>query len=1138
MSAVASLDETAEDLAADQEARIRAVDPDRSVILQAPAGSGKTTVLIERLLVLLARAQEPEEILAITFTRKAAAEMALRVAQVLLPEPDPSGLEARAQRLHALAQAVRERSQARGWRLTENPGRLRIQTLDALNRALALQMPLAARGSGSLGVLPQPGSAYRTAARRTLLDAQSDPSLRADVQVLFERMENDFGRCEALIAGMLARRTHWLPYLAGDAAVHLAARVTRSLEAVVEARLARARQLVPAALLQAGLTIGSETARHLQSRNATPGPWSEFLAADSLMSPSLRQWQALAAMALTQTGTWRKRLDVRAGFPPEDLQLKRRCTEWLAELAAQRGSLELFNEIQLLPDPQISADETQVLGVLARLLRLAVAELDLVFTEMGRVDYPAIAAAARTALGSVDDPTDLALRLDNRIQHILVDEFQDTSLEQTRLLALLTAGWMPEDGRTLFLVGDPMQSIYGFREAEVGMFLGARTAGIGTVPLEPLSLRRNFRSTAQLVEWNNRVFAQCFPETDDPRTSSVAYSRSVAARTAGVPGAVHLHRVLPGDAVGEAHSIARIVAQLRAAQADSSIAILVSARAHAGPIVAALEARQIAVAGVDLVSLAQLSIVRDLMALTQGLDHLGDRTAWLAMLRAPWCGLTLREISQLVGTGRSTTVWQRVCDPQVIAALAPDTQARLQRLRATLAPVLEYTRHEHLSGHESLARRVETAWLRLGGPAACAHEADLIHARAYLSALALWSQEPDWTGPQELPRRLDRLFAAHAAGAGQAVQIMTIHHAKGLEFDHVILPGLGRTRRRSERPLLQWLDLPHGTSGSDLLMVAVPPAAAAGPTPLGRYVTRLQEQRERNEATRLLYVAATRARLQLHLFGQLEDSTEAKPDPAPRAGTLLERLWPAIKDQFPPQAEGAAAIAPAQTAPLPILTPGPLERLSAAWQLPQLPQAPQSVTLPMASYEAASSDAAPSGWPLPQAAGDLVERAVCEVLRSLARRRRHLRGDAAMLLAQLLTRLQRLGCPEQTAAPCAAEGLQMLRACLDDARLQWIFTSLSAADAQAEVPLALTGMFAGRLTSIRADLSFLDPGGTRWLIDIAPQPLTELETAFGLRLSRHVQLAQALDDAPARAAVYLPGSQLFWAPPPSSSEGS
>ena len=954
---MSSTADSAADLAADQQARVRAVDPARSVILQAPAGSGKTTVLIERLLVLLAQAEAPEEILAITFTRKAAAEMALRVAQIL-KAPLEAASEPRAQHLQQLAHAVRARSQARGWRLTENPGRLRIQTLDSLNRALALQMPLGARGIGSLNVLPQPDNAYRSAARRTLLDAQTEVALRPDVQLLFERMENDFTRCETLIAGMLQKRTHWLPYLVGDAAQHLAARVQESLESVVRARLAWARQLFSPTLLQEGMSIGAASARYLQARDSTPGPWCEFNQATAQLPAvpaTSRQWQALATLALTQQGEWRKRFTVQEGFPPEDAALKLRVTQWLSELSRQRGALELLNEIQLLPDPQLSPDETRMLGALARLLGLAVAELQLVFTELGRVDYPAVAAAARAALGSIDDPTDLALRLDSRIRHILVDEFQDTSLEQTQLLTLLTAGWEAGDGRTLFLVGDPMQSIYGFREAEVGMFLSARSAGIGAVALEALSLRRNFRSAPALVQWINAVFAGSFAQVDDARTSSVAYAHSVAARSGEMVGGVYLHRVLPGDITGEAHVIARVVAELRIAQPESSIAILVSARRHAGPIVAALQAQRLAVTGVDLVPLAQLSIVRDLTALTQALDHLGDRTAWLAILRAPWCGLTLKQISHVVGSQRAATVWERLCDPQLQAALEPEAQLRLQRLQQILAVSFAEAAQTFSSGRESLARRVESAWLRLGGPAACAQEADLAHARVFFDALDQWSREPDWTGPQELPQRLTRLFAQHAAPAGPAVQIMTIHHAKGLEFDHVILPGLGRPRRRNERSLLQWLDLPRGTRGSDLLMVAVPPAAARGPSALGRYVAQLQNQRERNEATRLLYVAATRARLQLHLFGQLEDARVNKPDPAPRSGTLLERLWSAIGADFPTRPE----LLPDTATPESQAGRGTfamLERLRADWQLPRLPIGAHPSAVPIASYEVAAVD--------------------------------------------------------------------------------------------------------------------------------------------------------------------------------------
>ncbi len=1084
MTRLSNAADMAADLAADQEARRRAVDPARSVILQAPAGSGKTTVLIKRLLVLLAQADSPEEILAITFTRKAAAEMALRVAQIL---NSPS----------ETAQAVRARSEARGWRLVENPGRLRIQTLDALNRALALQLPLAARGSGSLSVLPQPGNAYRTAARRTLLDAQSDLALRPDVQLLFERMENDFARCETLLAGMLEKRTHWLPYLVGDAAQQLAARVQESLERVVRARLAWAQQLLSGTLVQEGLSLVAAAAEHLQPGPTTPAEPS-----------SQRQWQTLANLALTRQGRWRKRLSVQEGFPPADALLKRRGTAWLAELAVQPGALELLNEIQLLPDPQLSGDETQVLGVLARLLGLAVAELEVVFNELGRVDYPAIAAAARAALGSMDEPTDLALRLDSRIRHILVDEFQDTSLEQTRLLALLTAGWAPGDGRTLFLVGDPMQSIYGFREAEVGMFLAARSAGIGSVLLEPLTLRRNFRSAPELVQWNNAVFARCFPQVDDPRTSSVAYAPSIAARAVAVAGGVHLHRVAPGDFAGEARAITRVVAQLRAAQPQASIAVLVSARTHAGPIVAALEAQQLAVAGVDLVPLAQLSIVRDLTALTQALDHLGDRTAWLAILRAPWCGLSLKQISRVAGAPRGATVWERLCDPQLQAGLEPQAWARVQRLQQILAASFEESAQTYGSGRESLARRVESAWLRLGGPAACAQDADPEHARAYFDALRQWSQEPDWSGPQELPQRLKRLFARHAVTGGPVVQIMTIHHAKGLEFDHVILPGLGRQRRRHEQGLLQWLDLPRGTSGSDLLMVAVPPAAAAGPTALGRYVSRLQDQRERNEATRLLYVAATRAREQLHLFGQL--------DAAPRAGTLLERLWPALQADFPQHPPVLPDTAAPQS-PASLRRRVPLQRLCAGWQLPPLPAGARPQMLPIAAYEAPPVDTG----------ADLVELAVCEILRSLARRR-HWPGVAEGMLAPWVTaRLQRLGCAAEGLPAGVTAGVELLQVCLADARLEWIFASLSTPHAQAETPLALSGMFGGRLTSARVDISFTDEAGTRWLIDIAPRP-PDLEAAFGLRLARHLHLAQSLDAMPARAAIYLPAAQLFW----------
>ncbi len=168
-------------------------------------------------------------------------------------------------------------------------------------------------------------------------------------------------------------------------------------------------------------------------------------------------------------------------------------------------------------------EDAAALAALSRLLARAAAELQQAFARHGRVDYTFVMGAAREALAEAGEPTDLALRTGLSLRHILVDEFQDTSLAQFQLLATLTASWEEGDGRTLFVVGDPMQSIYRFREAEVGLFLAARDAGIGQVPLTPLRLRRNFRSAPQLVEFCNTLFAQVFPAADDLRAGAVAY---------------------------------------------------------------------------------------------------------------------------------------------------------------------------------------------------------------------------------------------------------------------------------------------------------------------------------------------------------------------------------------------------------------------------------------------------------------------------------------------------------------------------------------------------------------------------------------------------------------------------------------
>src|SRR5690606_10929817 len=199
------------------------------------------------------------------------------------------------------------------------------------------------------------------------------------------------------------------------------------------------------------------------------------------------------------------------------------------ELVETPGLLEAMRPLYDLPPPQYSDTQWEALEAILALLNPAVARLRIIFGSRGQADFTEFAHGALAALGEADDPSDLLLSIDARISHILVDEFQDTSQSQFALLGKLTAGWQAGDGRTLFLVGDPMQSIYRFREAEVSLFLNARKDGLGSVRLEPLTLQTNFRSQANLVAWFNEAFTRVLPPEEDAASGAVPYSPAVPA---------------------------------------------------------------------------------------------------------------------------------------------------------------------------------------------------------------------------------------------------------------------------------------------------------------------------------------------------------------------------------------------------------------------------------------------------------------------------------------------------------------------------------------------------------------------------------------------------------------------------------
>jgi len=891
----------------DEDNRRRALELD-SFIVEAPAGAGKTELLTQRYLRLLAIVEEPEEIIAITFTNKAAGEMRQRIADSLALARQPGMPEAAHKRITCeLARAALARSAELGWQIETQPGRLRLTTIDALCASLARQMPLLSRFGAQPAVAEEAKRHYEEAARRALdhLEGKGDDEREhaEAVAAALAHLDNDVTRLARLLAEMLARREQWraLWQMSGDLD-HPESAIGEALAEMVGEELALVADALDDAWQSQWMPLARFAADNLDG--SLLQDWTETLAP---MPDELPRWRALADFLLTREGTARKTVTVKNGFPAGK-EFKAQKDAMLERLAAlDAGAVAALQRLRELPAPDHDNDE--VVRALARLMKLAAAELWLVFREAGEVDFGELAARAIAALGDELDPSELGLRLDYRIRHLLVDEFQDTSPAQIELLERLTAGWQHDDGRTLFAVGDPMQSIYRFRKADVGLFLRVAGNGIGALRLTPLRLSRNNRSCPAVVDWINAAFPAVFPTADDPLRGEIRYREFVATRDA-LPGAgIMVHPVLAekGDSAAARAEAQQIIALIEAEWREDrtrDIAVLVRARDHLAALVAAIRRHGAGwrFSAVEIEPLAGRQAVQDLISLTRALHHRADRVHWLAVLRAPWCGLTLSDLHALAGDDHDATIWSLMNDAERMERLSADGRQRLAHVREVLAEALAG------QGRQRRRRWVEDAWKKLGGPACLGGASEAADAQAYFNRLDALDAAGRFV-LDSLEDDMGRLYAAPDAQADGRLQLMTIHKAKGLEFDTVILPGLDRETAGRDMPLLAWDSFPLA-SGERLIAAPVNPrrGRAPGEPTLYDFLQRMEKERSRNEDARVLYVAATRAVRRLHLVGVARRDEEGALV-APRAASPLARLWPAVEAEF----VRAAAAPPAPT---------------------------------------------------------------------------------------------------------------------------------------------------------------------------------------------------------------------------------
>jgi len=1121
----------------DRDARAHAVNDLGSVLVQAPAGSGKTTLLTQRYLRLLATVDAPERILALTFTRMAAEEMRRRVigalGQAALPVC-PLGFN---EDTWALAAAARAHLQALRIDVERQPSRLRIETIDSFNAWLAAQLPIASGAGGRLKLLDDARPSYQEAARRALSHQGAD-AFGAAVERTLAVGDQRWRQLVGLIAEMLAGRDRWLALLAGrlGAASALDAEqldrvrahfdqdlellVTRSLQDARECLGGEAVASLPPLMRAAALRLGL----------ARPG-WNVWLARSGPLcadASDLERWQSFAELFLTRDGGLRKRFNKTQGFPPDCAELKP-MNDLLVQFERRAGAARVLESVQGLPEPRYGDDDWIRVRDAAQVLVLAAAELEDVFREQGAVDFPAVSLAALRSLGSDELPTDLGLRLDYRLQHLLLDEFQDTSGAQLELVRRLTVGWQRGDGRSVFCVGDPMQSIYGFRQAEVRAFLELAEVGIGELKFDQRRLSSNFRSSPALVQWINGCFERIMPRNDDRQRGAIAFRPSTSEVEAPADVRAVTLRTFR-SAAAEAKAVAELVEARRIEHPEWRIAILVRARSHARDIALALRARGIAFRAVDIEPLQDRAVVRDLVMLICALTHLGDRTAWLALLRAPWTGLTLRDLLLIARAG--PIVWDALCDHAVLGQLTADGAERCSRLKGVLEDAFR------VRNHTELPRWIECTWLALGGAACAADERGLAHVRTVFARLRDLG-EHGFPDSAELVRRFADLYAE--GGAESAVDIMTIHKAKGLEFDLVVVPALNRHARQSGNQLL----LAHQfarTHRDGMVMAARPPVGGAT-NRLFEFLRTQARDAAALESQRLLYVACTRAKSELHLYAEvgLREDPDAAPgenadEPPdvrpPHPGSLLAVLWRAVSEQFVLDAASASAATDAT----PALRGGPLRRVPAAWCAdPQDPTNGLPRNAPVMSIADAREETPIFDWvgETARRVGSLVH-AELQTMKLAAHHEAAVRARAPHFARWLALH----GVPQERLREATERVVAALIAVQGDPRGRWILKEGYRDDFREH---AVSGHWRGEVVRAVFDRSFVDEEGVRWVIDYKTsrhsggglQEFLEREVErYRPQLERYAVLARRLGPEPVRVGLYFPliGAWREWDP--------
>jgi ATP-dependent helicase/nuclease subunit A len=1061
-----------EDIRRDPDAtQRRASDPAASVWVGASAGSGKTTILTSRVMRLLLAGVAPERILCLTFTRAAAAEMAIRVTRGLSywATCEDDALREALDKLQGHAPEAGQLTEARRLfaRLLSCPGGMRIRTIHAFCQEMLRRFPIEANLPPHFALIEEDNArALQEDVQADLLRAASsapEKSLgRALYRLVRDLGERGFGDA---MRGILAGRARFQNAIAHAGSLDaLIAEMRAALELApedTEENLCRAAvddRRLPKDILPAARHL-TEGSKMFAVRGQAMLAWLEL--------PSDTRPQAFddyCDFFFTEKGEFYEKFadkELLKKYPDLDKTLRREA----ARLLSLRARIETA---------RIADGSAAMLTLGEELLH----RYETRKTAQALLDYDDLVIRAEELLRRPGIAPWVLFKLDGGLDHILVDEAQDTSRAQWNIVKALAEeffagrGAREERDRTLFVVGDEKQSIFSFQHADPAAFASmrdyfARRITEAEKPYLEVPLHVSFRSAPAILRAVDTVFT-------DPRARQGVSLEATEHhphhgekigrvevwpliepekdKAAGEAWALPLDYEKERDPEAElAALIAARIANWRAkkerlpgksrAIRPGDIMILLRRRGRfADLMVRALKERKVPVTGVDRMQLVKQLAVMDLLALVQFALLPEDDLTLATVLRGPLLGLSEEQL-MVLAIGRKGTLWQSLATKAARDPVLKAARDYLARWLASADFLTPFSMLAHVLNEACPARKTsgrQALWARLGPDALdpidellnTAQEFGRMHAPS-LQAFLHWL----FASEAEIKRELEKDGGAKNEGQ---VRIMTVHAAKGLEAPIVFLPDAAGTPRAQDVPKFLW-DEAKGVP------LYVPRKPGAG---LARRLWENARQKQMEEYRRLLYVALTRAADQLYIAGCKSTRGEGENASESWYALIENALRPlhepfAVKDEEPAPVIAFAdreLFVPGEATSLEKEIPAPAKLpLWARRKAPSEPAAPKTVAPSRIGLSAEDRSPEPPSAPPDQryARGRIIHR----LLESLPEMEDARREDAARRF--LANPQHRLAKKEQ--AEIAKEVLDLLR----DPK----YAPLFASGSRAEVPL-------------------------------------------------------------------------------------